>query len=54
MDMFKERKEVFKKTLEKIIDLKYITVNEYISIDGMAAMFANDLWSMEDKIKTTN
>lgn len=51
MNDWNNKKNLFRKTVEKLIEMKYITVNEVVSLDGVASMFANDLSSYESEIK---
>lgn len=44
---FEAAKAEFKKVIEKCIEMKWITVNEYISLDGVASQFANKLTEMK-------
>ena len=44
-----DRKQIIKKSIERMIDIKYLTVNPLITIDGgIAAGIANDLSTFED------
>lgn len=43
---FNTAKAEFAKVIQKCIDMKWITVNEHISIDGVASQFANALTTM--------
>jgi hypothetical protein len=43
MREFERLKAIFTKTVESLIVKKWITVVEYISHDGLATQFVNDL-----------
>lgn len=43
MNKWDDTKKVFTNTINKLVDMKYITVNELVAEDGIGAMFANDL-----------
>ena len=40
---FETLKAEFRKVIEKCIEMKWITVSEFISIDGIASQFANKM-----------
>ncbi|MEK6883612.1 MAG: hypothetical protein AABY22_28550, partial [Nanoarchaeota archaeon] len=41
---------IFEKSIEKLVELKYITVNEVVSISGIAAHLANDLSTTQNQL----
>ncbi len=46
---FEQTKELFTKSLRKMVERKYITINKLVSIDGLSAFLANDLSTFESE-----
>lgn len=51
MDEFDQMKSLFTKSLKKMEESKFITINSMVAIEGLAATLVNDIRAEEAKVK---